>query len=131
MFYKLLLQRLQTPAVLERMVAFALDAAICLVLCIIPIIGYFVGLIYFFLKDALPFTSGDSLGRHLYHLKLVDRETNQRITKGRLEKSIIRGLILFVPIINIIDAVYYIRHEHRLADEWVNTTVIKDEPAGE
>ena len=127
MFFKLLLQRLQTPAILERMVALTLDISICAVLCIIPLVGYIIGLLYFFLKNALPFTTGESWGKQLYHLKLVDGDTRQRINKGRLEKSIIRSLILIVPVINIIDMVYYIRHEHRLADQWVNTLVIKDE----
>jgi RDD family. len=127
MFYQLLIQRIKTQVVLERVVALILDASISLALSIIPVVGYIVGALYFFLKDALPFSNGESFGKHLYQLKLVDRETTQDLGKGKFEKSIIRSLILITPIINIIDIVYFIKHEHRLADEWVNTSVIKKE----
>ena len=127
MFYQLLIQRIKTQVVLERVVALILDASIALALSIIPVVGYIVGALYFFLKDALPLANGESFGKHLYQLKLVDRETNQDLGKGKFEKSIIRSLILITPIINIIDIVYFIKHEHRLADEWVNTSVIKKE----
>lgn len=127
MLFHLLLQRIKTPIILERIIALIIDASICLTLSIIPVLGYTIGALYFFLRDALPFTNGESFGKLLYQLKLVDRETNQEIEKGKVEKSIIRSLILVIPILNIIDIIYFFKHQHRLADEWVNTVVIKKE----
>lgn len=125
MLHQQFLKKLQDPSTLERLVAFTLDASISLALSIIPMVGLYIGMVYFFMKDALPFNRGESFGKHLYQLKLVDRETLQEIDKGRFEKSVIRSLILIIPIINIIDIVYFFKLGHRLADEWTNTLVVK------
>jgi hypothetical protein len=125
MSYKLIKQHLQDPQYIERMVAFALDLIISLVLSIIPTLGWLLGFGYFFLKDALPMTRHDSFGKHIYKLYLSDASTGERIEKGRYEKSMIRSLILLVPIINIIDIVHFLTYGNRLADEWTNTMVRK------
>ncbi|GAO30966.1 hypothetical protein JCM15548_13291 [Geofilum rubicundum JCM 15548] len=41
------------------------------------------------------------------------------------EKSIIRGLVMMIPILNIIDIWYFLTKGYRLADKWAETTVVR------
>ena len=54
--------------------------------------------------------------------------TNQRV---QIEKSIIRSLIMLIPILNIVDIISFLKTGTRLADRWIGTKVVKIEEAGE
>ncbi len=127
MLYNKIKEQLQNPFFVERVVAFALDLIICLVLGIIPIIGWLIGFAYFILKDSLAFTNYASFGKHIYNLALVDSSTGEKIEKIFDEKIVLRGLILLVPIINLVDIYYFITTGRRAADKWTGTEVIKIE----
>lgn len=117
-----------TTEMLEREFAFAVDLIICLTLAIFPKIGWILGSLYFFAKDAIPTTGGRSFGKLLYGLKTVSVSTNQRV---QIEKSIIRSLIMLIPILNIVDIISFLKTGTRLADRWIGTKVVKIEEAGE
>lgn len=108
---------------LEREVAFAIDVIICLTLTIFPTVGWVLGLAYFMCKDALPFTNSSSLGKIIYGLKAVNINTEERLT---LEKSIIRSIILIVPILNIFDIYHFLKTGVRLADKWTESKVVSE-----
>ncbi len=118
---------LTNPLIIERIVAFALDITICLILNIIPVIGWIAGLLYFLLKDSLPFTNYGSFGKHIYKLSVIDLTSKEVKSRIQIEKSIIRSLVILIPIINIIDIIQFLNTGRRLADEWTTAEVVKIE----
>ncbi|MBN2164671.1 MAG: RDD family protein [Marinilabiliaceae bacterium] len=110
---------------IERMIALMLDSISVFILSLFPLWGCFFGIAYFLLKDALPFLNGQSIGKYFMGLKVVNKESLTPITKD-YKKSIIRGVVLLIPILNIIDIYRYLTIGERLADKWAETVVIKD-----
>lgn len=125
---KQIIDNILTAQWLEREVAFFIDIIICCTLTILPKLGIVLAIIYFFMKDALPWSFGRSLGKSIYGLKVITTD-NEPNTLFR--RTIVRNLIMIVPILNIIDIYYFISSGNRLADEWTGTKVIKEEQAQE
>ncbi len=112
----------------ERLIATIIDIAIVMGLCLFPRIGWMFGLIYHLTKDSLPFLGGQSFGKKLMHIKAVTVPQQLPLT-GFPEKSVIRGLVLLIPILNLIDIWFLLTKGYRLADNWAQTgVVVRNEP---
>ena len=82
---------------------------------------------YLLFKDSLPFLKGQSIGKKLMKLKVIDASTGQGLT-GKYGKTFIREIVQWIPLLNLVDFLMifggYTRQ--RLADKWVETQVIKE-----
>ncbi|MFW6043121.1 MAG: RDD family protein [Marinilabiliaceae bacterium] len=110
----------------ERLLAGLVDLIVAALLSLFPRIGWMFGLLYILMKDSLPFLNGQSFGKKLFHLRTIALPHYSALT-GWPEKSVIRGLVLLIPILNLIDLYYLIIHKVRIADRWAETRVIKDQ----
>ena len=88
-----------------------------------PRIGWMFGIIYHLTRDALPFLNGQSFGKKLMHLKAVTNPGQMSLTSSP-EKSVIRGIVFLIPILNLIDIWVLFTKGYRLADKWAETTVM-------
>lgn len=92
-------------------------------------VGWLLYITYMLLRDSLPFLNGQSLGKKVLKLRVVDQDTLEPIT-GKFGKSAVRTLSIFIPIVNIIDIIFIFnadkRHQ-RMGDQWAKTIVIKDQ----
>ncbi len=107
----------------ERIIAALIDIIIVIGLCFFPRVGWMIGIIYHLTRDSMPFLNGQSFGKHLMHIKVIALPQKTSLTKYP-EKSIIRGLVTIIPILNIIDIWYFMTKGYRLADKWAETTVV-------
>lgn len=113
-----------TPAPpLERFIAAFIDIIIVCGLCMFPRVGWMFGLIYHLTRDSLPFLNGQSFGKKLMRLKVV-RIPDQLPLTSSPEKSVIRGVVFLIPLLNLIDIWYLFTKGQRLADKWAETAVI-------
>jgi uncharacterized RDD family membrane protein YckC len=110
----------------ERLVAGFIDIIITILLSLFPKIGWLFGLIYLLGKDSFSFLGGQSFGKKLFNLRVIALPHHVALT-GWPEKSIIRGLVLLIPVLNIIDLYYLITKKVRIADRWAETRVIKNQ----
>ncbi len=108
---------------IERFIAALIDLVIVVVLCLFPKIGWMFGLLYHLTRDSLPFLKGQSFGKHLLHIKVITLPKQESLIKYP-EKSVIRGLVMLIPILNIVDVWFLFTKGRRLADIWSQTTVI-------
>ena len=113
------------PALKERFFAFLIDGAIVLLFCLIPKVGWMFGLIYFLGKDAMPSLNGQSVGKKVFGIMILTEGTNEPIHLHP-RRSITRGLILLIPLVNIVDVFQLLRTGRRLADKWTETYVVKE-----
>ena len=118
-------QALSAPLT-ERITAAIIDLIIAVGLCFFPRVGWMFGLIYHLMRDALPFLKGQSFGKHLLKIKTVALPQNESLT-AYPEKSVIRGLVTLIPIVNLIDLWFLFSKGKRLADKWAHTDVIYSE----
>jgi uncharacterized RDD family membrane protein YckC len=116
------------PLLKYRFFAFLIDFGISLILCFIPKVGWMFGLIYFLGKDAMPALKGQSIGKKVFNIRILDKSTNEPLYLHP-RSSIIRGLILLIPVVNIIDIYLLLTKGYRLADKWTETYVLKEEKA--
>ncbi len=112
-----------TAPLTERIIAAIIDIVIVAGLCFFPRIGWIFGLIYHLGKESMPFMNGQSCGKHLLKIKVVNINQQAPIT-GQHEKSVIRGLVMLIPVLNLIDIWWFFSRGNRLADKWAETTVI-------
>jgi len=113
-----------TAPLTERIIAALIDIIIAIGLGFFPKIGWMIGIIYHLTRDSMPFLNGQSFGKHLMQIKVITLPQKKSLTKYP-EKSIIRGLVMLIPILNLIDLWYFISAGYRLADKWTETTVIR------
>jgi uncharacterized RDD family membrane protein YckC len=96
----------------------------------IPFIYYFSNpllIAYFLLRDTLPLLDGKSIGKNLIGLRVVREADLSKITDD-YGLGIIRKVLFFVPIANIIDAcMIFSKDRKRFGDRWAKTIVIVDE----
>ncbi|MBP5364922.1 MAG: hypothetical protein J6Y82_03250 [Bacteroidales bacterium] len=118
-----LIENMFTKKWLEREVAFLIDIVICATIAIFPRIGFIISALYFFLKDALPFGGASSFGKSIYGLKVKDADDQP--VRHFWRKTIVRNLIIVIPILNLVDIYYFLKTGVRLADEWTSTKVEK------
>ncbi|HHT99740.1 RDD family protein [Xiashengella succiniciproducens] len=112
-----------TAPLTERIIAAVIDIVIVAGLCFFPRIGWILGLIYHLGKESMPFMNGQSCGKHLLKIKVVNIPQLTPIT-GQHEKSVIRGLVMLIPVLNLIDLWWFVSRGYRLADKWAETTVV-------
>ena len=123
---KQLLKNVLTKPCIEREAAFCIDVAICATLAIFPTLGPVAALLYFFFRDCLPFRVPQSFGKQIYSLRIVrNAEADGRVP--RWQTSVIRNLILVIPLLNLVDFWRFAKRGRRLADDWTGTHVIKDD----
>lgn len=120
-----------------RFLAALIDGALCIVLYIIPILGWIIGTVYILLRDGL--FGGESLGKKILGLKTINLEKNQN---ANFVDSILRNLTLAfayilmlipvigwiaAPIIIITEALFILSDEKgiRFGDRLANTQVIE------
>ena len=121
-------ERTQTdklPPLQKRLFAFLVDAVIVAVLVLIPKVGWIFGLIYFLGKDAMPSLKGQSVGKKLFNIRILTTGTNEPLYLHP-EKSVTRGLILLIPVVNVIDILRLMVKGERLADKWTETHVVEE-----
>ncbi|MGQ1946036.1 hypothetical protein ACT3CD_02890 [Geofilum sp. OHC36d9] len=119
-----------TMPLTERIIAAIIDIIIVAILCLFPRIGWLLGIIYHLTRDSLPFLKGQSFGKRLLHLKVITLPKQESLVNYP-EKSIIRGLVMLIPGLNIIDFWFLYHKGQRLADIWAQTTVIYSSEADE
>jgi uncharacterized RDD family membrane protein YckC len=109
----------------DRLVAFLLDMLIAIIVGLIPVIGNILGVAYILLRDSIPFLDGQSIGKKVLKLQVIDLETHTTIN-NRYDKSVIRNVSLFLPIFNIVDAAWLLfsDEKNRFGDKWAHTTVV-------
>ena len=111
----------------DRFLARLIDGfAVSLISIIIPFIGGIAGLVYLFTMDALPFLNGQSIGKKVMKIRVVDAATERPITED-YSKSALRYVSLIIPFFNIIDAFMVLSDDgRRFGDKWADTKVMKE-----
>jgi uncharacterized RDD family membrane protein YckC len=110
----------------QRLGAVVLDAFVGGIPIIIPIIGWAWAIVYACTKDALPFFGGQSLGKKILGIRVIDARTGKPI-KGEFGTAIIRQLSLMIPLFGLVDACMVFSAEHqRFGDKWAHTVVVKN-----
>ena len=114
-------------SVADRFLARLIDtSAITLISLIIPFIGAIVGLVYLLIMDALPFLNGQSLGKRLMKIRVVDAESEKPITED-YSKAALRSIPFIIPIFFIVDGLMVLSDDRkRFGDKWAKTKVIKE-----
>ncbi len=118
------LDRALTVSSLERTIAFGIDMLGVACVLFLPPLGLVLGLAYFFFRDTLPLGIVSSFGKSIYDLKvvIVDDGVVRRIP---WHKSVVRCLVMLIPILNLVDAYRFFRYGERLVDKWLGSRVIK------
>ena len=113
---------LQAP-IPERVIAAVIDIAVAVGISFFPKIGWIFGLFYFLIKDSIPFFKGQSLGKKLMRIKTITLPEQESLVSYP-EKSIIRGVVALIPVLNLIDLLFLYSTGYRLADGWAQTAVV-------
>ena len=113
---------IQAP-LMERMLAAIIDLIIAGGFCFFPRIGWIIGLLYHLTRDSLPFLNGQSFGKYLMRLQVITVPQQESLV-NKPDKSFIRGVVMLIPILNIIDVWYLFAKGYRLADKWAETAVV-------
>lgn len=108
---------------IERITAAIIDLIIVGILILFPRIGWLLGLLYHLTRDSIPILGGQSFGKKLLRIKVITLPNEESLIKYP-EKSVIRGLVALIPILNIIDLWHLFARGRRLADIWSQTTVV-------
>jgi uncharacterized RDD family membrane protein YckC len=114
---------LATP--LDRLLAALID---WLIIALFSATGFgaIIGIAYLLTKESLPIFEGQSIGKKLLRIKVVDSDTYLPI-RNVYEKSLIRNITLLIPVFQFIDALMIFSTDRkRFGDQWAKTIVIKD-----
>jgi len=120
-----------------RFLAALIDGTLCIVLFIVPILGWIIGTLYILFRDGL--LGGGSLGKKILGLKVLHLEKNQN---ANFLDSILRNLPLaaayililipvigwiIAPIIVIAESLFVLSDEmgNRFGDRLANTQVVE------
>jgi len=110
----------------ERVIAALVDWLIIIIVSA-TVFGAVIGIAYLLTKDSLPIFHGQSIGKRLAKIRVVDNDTYESIT-NRYEKSVIRNITLLIPIFQFLDALMIFSSDRkRFGDQWARTIVIKDQ----
>jgi len=119
-------RELATPG--ERFLASLLDVVVAGVPAFIPVAGWIWAILYIWTKDALPFLGGQSVGKKVMGLRVVNLETGAPI-KGDFGAAITRQLSLAIPFFGLVDAcMVFSAERRRFGDKWAKTVVVKNNP---
>lgn len=108
----------------ERLLAGLIDVAIALGLSLFPRIGWLFGVIYFLFKDSIPLLHGQSFGRRLFKIKVVTKVDSKSLVTMP-DKALIRQIVFFVPILNLVELYRFFTQNERFGDVWTDTEVVK------
>jgi len=114
----------QTVYFTERILAAVIDVAIAFGLTLFPKIGWVFGLVYFLFKDGLPFSKGQSFGRRLFGIQVVQQKDETSLVTNP-DKALIRQIIFFIPFLNLVEVYCFFFLAHRKGELWSDTKVIK------
>jgi uncharacterized RDD family membrane protein YckC len=109
----------------KRIYAFLIDTIPLVIISIfVPIIGFFLSMSYFLLKDGLPVFGNRSLGKKIMNLEIIRRHSGYNT-------SIIRNVVLLIPGIIFLELylIYKNRYHSRLGDKLAGSRIILTEPA--
>lgn len=107
-----------------RIGAYVIDMLLVALVAFIPVLGWLVGLAYVLTRDALPFLDGQSIGKKLIGLRVVDE--SGAALMGNYGPSVIRNAVLFIPFFPLVELVVMLTNKDtlRLGDQWGKTTVV-------
>lgn len=108
----------------NRIIAYIIDAVITGALCIVPLVGWIVGIAYYLTRDALPFLDGQSVGKKAMKLRAVT-EDGQPLTNN-WGPALIRNVVLLIPFFPLVELIVMLTNpgKRRLGDQWAKTKVI-------
>lgn len=102
---------------IEREAALAVDVILSLTLATFPgMFGKVAGVSYFLLRDVL----GGGMGKRLYGLVVMRAADGRR---AGWQTSLVRNILLLLPVFNIVDVVRFVVKGRRLADEWLGAEI--------
>lgn len=88
--------------------------------------SYLIAAAYLLVRDALPFMDGQSIGKKVMKTRSVNEDTVAPTTND-YRTSFLRNILLFLPIVSIIDALFIFGNERkRLGDKIAKTIVVYD-----
>ena len=89
-------------------------------------LSYVVSAAYLLVRDALPFLDGQSIGKKVMKTRSVYEDSGAPITND-YQTSFMRNILLFIPIVGLIDALFIFGGERkRLGDKMGKTIVVYD-----
>ena len=89
-------------------------------------LSYIVSAAYLLVRDALPFLDGQSIGKKVMKTRSVYEDSGAPITND-YQTSFMRNILLFIPIVGLIDALFIFSGERkRLGDKMGKTIVVYD-----
>jgi len=87
-------------------------------------LSYLVAAGYILVRDALPFLEGQSIGKKVMKTRGVHEDSGAPITND-YRPSFLRNILLCIPIVNIIDALFIFSGDRkRLGDRIAKTIVV-------
>jgi len=87
-------------------------------------VTYLVSAVYILIRDALPFLNGQSIGKRIMKTRSVLEDSGAHTTND-YRTSFLRNILLFIPIVSIVDALFIFSGDRkRLGDKLAKTIVI-------
>jgi uncharacterized RDD family membrane protein YckC len=87
---------------------------------------YLISTAYILVRDAIPFLDGQSIGKKVMKTRSVLEDSGQPTTND-YKTSLLRNILLFIPIVSLVDALFIFGDERkRLGDKLAKTIVIYD-----
>ncbi|GJM28602.1 MAG: hypothetical protein DHS20C17_12370 [Cyclobacteriaceae bacterium] len=87
-------------------------------------LSYLIAAAYLLVRDALPFLDGQSIGKKVMKTRSVREDSGEPLTND-YKTSILRNILLFIPIAGLIDALFIFSGDgKRLGDKLAKTVVI-------
>jgi uncharacterized RDD family membrane protein YckC len=128
-----ILSEIKRAEPLQRIAAVIIDGILInllsVLLFILPFGDYLIftfQLLYWLVRDALPFWGGKSMGKKLIGIRVVREGDSSPITDD-YGTSLVRNVPLFIPLFQIIDALMVFSEDRkRFGDRWAKTLVIID-----
>ncbi|HEX8548998.1 MAG TPA: RDD family protein [Cytophagaceae bacterium] len=128
----------------QRIMAFAIDYGIAMLLLLIPYAGGALSFLYLICRDNLPFMKYQSIGKKLIGIKVMQEEKSHIGVLASLKRNIIflpnallliQGSsfyypVLFINMITLVIELYlvYTAEDHkRLGDNFAETMVVEEE----
>ena len=109
----------------NRILAFIIDVMLSFGLFLVPFVGPFIAIAYFFARDVFSFLDGQSVGKKAMNLRVVTLD-GQPITDN-WGAALLRNLpLLFCGISLFVELVVMFSNENnrRLGDLWAGTRVV-------
>lgn len=112
----------------QRLLAVFLDGFVGGIPALIPVLGWIWVFVYAFTKDALPFLGGQSIGKKVLGIRVINVDTGKPI-KGDFGAALTRQVSLMIPIFGFVDACMVLSSDRRrFGDKWAKTVVVKNTP---